>query len=514
MDPASPPVDVAILGGGLAGQTLALQLVQRRPETRIRILERGTLPAPDAAFKVGESTVELGAWYLRETLGLRDYLEREHLFKHGVRFFFGGDRIADDLPRRAELGPGEALPVKSHQIDRGRFESDLAVQLRGLGVDLQCQARVTNVEIGEEKELHTVAYEQDGAPQSLRARWVVDASGRASLLKRKLDLERPIDHQNDAVWFRVPFEIDLETWSDDPEWSARVPEGKRRLSTNHLCGRGYWVWVIPLSTGSTSLGIVADPRIHPSSTFDRPERAFAWLAEHEPLLARALEGWGDRLSDFIVRKKYSTNVAQLFSTDRWAMVGDSGAFLDPLYSPGTDFVGLANTFTTALVLEDLAERPIGTRVQVYDQVYRSIFDTWLPVYRDQYAVLGNDRVMAAKVLWDFGLYWAVFVPAFVNEAYTDVLWMGRTRAHWKRLEELHLEMQQLFRELADRPCAPPPAFTNPLEVPRVGEFHMTMTERLEPKALAERLAHNMAGLEALAGELRTELEASVLEGVR
>ena len=506
--------DVALLGGGLAGETLALQIIQRRPEARILILDRGTLPAPDAAFKIGESTIELGAWYLRETLGLREYLEQKHLFKHGVRFFFSGDEHPSDLTRRVEFGPSGDIPVKSHQIDRGRFESDLAVMLRERGVTFECGARVTAVELGEDTTPHAVEYQQEGETRRTSARWVVDASGRASILKRKLDLERPIDHHIDAVWFRVPFEVDMNDWCDDPAWRERVPGGKRRLSTNHMMAKGYWVWIIPLATGATSVGIVADPRIHPSQEFDTPDKAFAWLAEHEPLVARALEGSQERLMDFAVRKDYSTDIERFYSMDRWAIVGDAGAFLDPLYSPGTDFVGLANTFAAALVLKDLAGTPIGTSVDVYNKVFHSLVGTWLPVYRDQYGVFGNDRVMAAKVLWDFGLYWAIFVPSFVNEVYTDVLQMAHLRDLWDRLAELHLEMQELFLALADKPCAPPKAFINPLDEPRVGDFHLTMTERLEPEPFAVRLRANLAGLEALAAELRTELEESVLEGVR
>ena len=80
--------DVIILGGGMAGLTLAMQIKQKQADISIAILELREEDAPLAAHKVGESTVELGTYYLREVLDLKDYLEEKHLYKHGLRFLF------------------------------------------------------------------------------------------------------------------------------------------------------------------------------------------------------------------------------------------------------------------------------------------------------------------------------------------------------------------------------------------------------------------------------------------
>ena len=117
--------DVAIVGGGLAGLTLALQLEQEFPKLAIIVLERDRLPPPVAAHKVGESTVEIGAHYLSHTLGLTFLLDRTQLRKFGLRFFFGSGQH-DDLAKADELGASNFLPTVTYQLDRGRLEGDLA----------------------------------------------------------------------------------------------------------------------------------------------------------------------------------------------------------------------------------------------------------------------------------------------------------------------------------------------------------------------------------------------------
>ena len=93
--------DVAILGGGLAGLTLALQLKGARPESSIVVAEKRDGPAPEAAFKVGESTVELSAQYFANVIGMKDHMEAHQNPKAGLRFFFPSDGNRD-IARRVE----------------------------------------------------------------------------------------------------------------------------------------------------------------------------------------------------------------------------------------------------------------------------------------------------------------------------------------------------------------------------------------------------------------------------
>src|SRR5262249_61284892 len=96
--------DVVVLGGGLAGLTFAIQLKQQRPRTSGAVLDRREGAAPEAAFKVGESTVPSGAHYFADIVGMKEHLEQDHLRKMGLRFFLPeGDN--SDITRRIEVGP-------------------------------------------------------------------------------------------------------------------------------------------------------------------------------------------------------------------------------------------------------------------------------------------------------------------------------------------------------------------------------------------------------------------------
>ena len=188
--------------------------------------------------------------------------------------------------------------------------------VRARGVRFIDGATVRDVEIGTRDVAHRVHYDAAGGVRAVAARWLVDATGRAGLLKRRLDLAEPNQHDANAVWFRIGARIDVNEWSDDPAWLARCNPPNRWLSTNHLVGDGYWVWLIPLASGSHSVGIVADATLHPLDTMNTFEKAMSWLERHQPRLHRELQGKRDRLQDFAFFRRFSYGCKQVFDGAR------------------------------------------------------------------------------------------------------------------------------------------------------------------------------------------------------
>ena len=500
--------DVVVLGGGLAGLTLALQLRRRDPAIDVLVLERNRHPVPEAAFKVGESTVECGAHYFADVLGLRGHLESEQLAKFGLRYFF--NHRSEAIDRCTELGVSHGLPTGSFQLDRGRFENFLGAHVRGQGVDFRDGAKVTRVEMADDGGPHRVGYTCDDGDHVVEARWVVDASGRAGLLKRKFGLAEANGHDANAAWWRIDARIDINDWSDDAGWLARCDPPDRWRSTNHLCGPGYWFWLIPLASGSHSLGIVCDAAMHPLETMRTHELAMAWLREHQPQAAAALDASGAELQDFRFLRGFSHGCRQVYSKQRWALTGEAGAFLDPFYSPGSDFIALSNTYVCELVLADRAGGPFEAYAPIYEQLYFAFYENALALYRGQYPIFGNALVMPLKIQWDYTFYWSLLAPVYFGGRQAALPVMGRLRPVFTLGSALNTGMQALLRDwgLRDgRAAMEDGRWLDQYAIGWARGLNGALRDELDDDAFIERIRGNVARMQQLAAELLAQAQA-------
>ena len=440
---------VVICGGGLAGLTLALQLKRLQPNVDITVLEKTTRPLPDAAHKVGESTVEIGAHYLSNVLGLKTYLEKKQLPKLGLRYFYGNGKL--QLEDRPELGPSMYSPVPSYQLDRGTLETDLRKMVRDSGVNLLEGASLNGIELSEDGGRHTVSYSLNDNTATILANWVVDAMGRRRYLQTKLGLKKESPHSASSVWFRIEGKVSVNDFvpSSNIEWHQRNIED-RYYSTNHLMGKGYWVWLIPLASGNTSIGIVTQNDLHDFAAHSRSyETSFEWLEEHEPVLATYLKG--KEPLDFRKIKNYSYGSSQLFSENRWACVGEAGVFSDPFYSPGSDMIALTNTYATNLILADFNGQLTSEKVALLNTEILDIrFPDQLSYFIDGYHTFGTTQVAASKFLWDTIYYWRVYSHPFLCGFLSDFEFIRMYSQKLKQLSVINRELQSEFRKWAEQ----------------------------------------------------------------
>jgi flavin-dependent dehydrogenase len=347
-----------------------------------------------------------------------------------------------------------------------------------------------------------VVYDRDGQEHAVAAVWLVDASGRAGLLKRKLDLAEANDHDANAIWFRVGTRIDVDEWSTDRSWLTRCEPPYRWLSTNHLCGEGYWAWLIPLSSGSHSIGIVADAKLHPLKTMNSFERAMEWFRLHQPRLARELEDKRHLLQDFVALRRFSYGSKRVFSGNRWALTGEAGVFLDPFYSPGSDFIAISNTYITELVAKDRAREPIAPYARIYEQFYFSFYRSTLTLYTNQYAMFGDPQVMSVKVIWDYTYYWGVLCQLFFQHRLTDLTMLARLREELTLSMELNAALQAFLREWSRvSEKRHEPIMLDQASLDWFAELNRGLRDTLDDAGFKARLRETTAQLKALAAEI-------------
>jgi flavin-dependent dehydrogenase len=497
--------DVVVCGGGLAGLTLGLQLRRELPTLRVLVVEKTARPLPVGCHKVGESSVELGSQYF-ESLGLREYLKEKQIFKHGLRFFPGGGHLP--LEQRFEIGPMQEPIVPSYQLDRGTYETDLRGFLEDAGATLVEGAMVREVDLRTGDEPHVVTFEckvgDEKRTYKVSTRWVADASGRNAILRRKLKLTRGSRNHACSGWFRVNGKVDITDFVSKDVRSWHEPEAAKHRwrSTNHLMGPGYWVWIIPLSSGMTSIGAVVYGEYHSFDDVRSLERVLGFIAKHEPVLAEALKAY--KIQDFLCLNDYSHTIGRGWSPERWALVGEAGAFVDPLYSPGSDFIAYANTFTTELIRVDVEGGDLETRTRELNLQYRALVTSGVDLYAQSAPVYGHPRAMLAKVYWDNFAYWSYTCQYFLRKIYriggaaaTPYMEVGR------RFSELCNYMHVLFRQWAL--CAPEQPEAGYGAMPRfpsvLVDAHIALRDDMNPEATLSYMRKRLAEGEVIAGEL-------------
>ncbi len=493
--------DVVIVGAGLAGLTLALQLARASNSISIAVFEKAILPPAAAAHKVGEATVEIGAHYLSDTLDLRELLERRQLRKFGLRLFFGGSD-SEDLAFADELGSSRILPAISYQLDRGLLEADLLVELAAYpGVMIFDGSRVNAVRVNPKSEPNEVSVVRAEREEKIRCSWLVDASARSALLQRHLNLAKPVQHKMAAAWFRLDEAIDVDEWSKDRSWSRRCYGVPRRLSTNHFMGRGYWLWIIPLAGDRTSIGLVTDSARHAVTNYNNYSRFISWLQVHEPELAHRLGGRAATLMDFDALNNISRDSEHVWSTDGWAMTGECGVFADPFYSPGSDFIAISNTLICDLITTPRTPAELGIHAHIYENLYNSVFRSTMSLYEQQYEGFADARFMVLKTTWDYAYYWGVLAWLYFRNLLTDIHALRAVQPALFAMQALNERMQEQFRARASKGIVSPGLgrFFDQSEIPILRDLNAALLR--DPADSRIEFDQNCVTLELLASEL-------------
>lgn len=435
--------DTIICGGGLAGLTLARQLKLERSSIRILILEKNKFPAREAAFKVGELTVEIAGFYFREVLRLGRYFMNEQYVKCGLRYFFKEQYT--EFSEYPEIGLSNFAKVDSYQIDRGKFENDLAEMNKLDGIEILDEVTVVDINLNGDSGHEVLFLDKDHREKTVKCLWVVDASGRRSIIQKKLGLRTQVESECSAVWFRVKGRFDVSDFvpQTNKEWHQRVPFRIRYYSTTHLMGPGFWIWLIPLTNNNTSLGIVIDERAQSYSELNTFEKAKEWIRKQYPVFVSRLESF--ELLDFLGLRYYSYSSKRIFSEDRWACTGDAAFFSDPYYSPGSNLIGFNNSVITRLITDDLTTGNVRfDRVEFYNQFMIAQNEWLIADIQSAYLHFGNSQVQSLRYLWDILGGWTIAAPLMFNMIFLDDVKFSKVRKAMNSYFALSVMVRKLF----------------------------------------------------------------------
>ncbi len=413
--------DVVILGGAFSGAAAAILLRRDRPDLSVLIVER--LEAFDA--KVGEATTEMSGMFLTRRLAMWHHLEREQLPKEGLRYWFSNDQVHCHADA-SETGAYQRSTVPSFQLRRDALDEHLLATAVAEGAELARPAKVRDVELGDFD--HRVTFESNGEAETVGCRWVLDATGRANFLGKRLGLiERNREHPTAAVWCRWQGVRHLDdVAASGPLRFSRGNVTSRRLATNHYMGFGYWVWYIPLGNGETSIGIVFDTRLVKLDRGSNMAAEYLAFLRSIPAAAELLEGAEIRHEDL---RTYSNlaYVTRQYMGNGWALMGDAAAFLDPYYSPGLDHASFSVEATVEIVKaqterkeppEKIAAR-IAEHNATFDRSYRRFFQA---IYQDKYFYMGEHDLLSASFLMDTAQYY-IFVVMPAYKLFGKFFWM-------------------------------------------------------------------------------------------
>ena len=431
--------DVVVIGGAFAAASAAQLMRRLCPDRRVLVVERQA----KHGRKVGEATVETSGMFITRVLGLYQYMVTHQLPKHGLRYWFS-DRPGRGLDEISEVGPYKVSALPSFQLDRAKLDEKILETAVEAGAELARPAKVTAIEFGWPQTRLTV--EGPDGKREVRARWVIDGSGRQTFIGRRLGLvEKVARHPTAAVWARYKNVADMDSpaiLGNDPQQPRLTPlQAARRLATNHFCGYGYWIWVIPLEGGDTSVGIVYDRRLFEWPTEGR------LLERFEHFVRTQVSGLDELLApatidadDFLAYQSLPYRCSQYMGRG-WGLVGDAGSFMDPYYSPGLDHASMSVWATVQLIRRDfsgeLGETGLDAAIAKHNQEFYDSYDRWVDaLYTDKYETLGDAELTAAGFLMDTGMYYLGVVinnaadlenlrsPAFGSDV------RGSRWAHW------------------------------------------------------------------------------------
>jgi flavin-dependent dehydrogenase len=342
--------DVAIIGGGPAGSTAATLLA--KSGRRVIVCEREKFPR----FHIGESLLPFSMQAF-DRLGVREKLDRSFLPK------YGGEIMAACGTRGVKFYFKDGFRSKrdrAYQVTRSEFDKLLLDHSRENGAEVHEETEVTKLDFLDDRV--KIDIETSEAQSTITARYLLDCSGRQTLLGGLFDLKHTYDHLQKFSVFAHYDNVD------------RLP-GKDATLIRMVRGLDRWFWMIPLTETRTSIGVVMDTGAFRAERL-APEPALEKFIAEQPLMVGRMQN-AVRVSPVYSAGDYSYRNKRL-AGERWLLVGDAAGFIDPVFSSGV-FLAIMSAEKAADTLEEVLRDESQRRrlFKNYSRAVNRVMDVYL-----------------------------------------------------------------------------------------------------------------------------------------
>jgi len=343
--PINETFDVVIIGAGPSGAVAASILVQQG--WKVLVIEREEFPR----FSIGESLLPQCMRFIEEA----DMLEAVQSqadelgfqYKNGAAFYRNGEHSNFDFSKKFSAGAGTTFQVK-----RADFDKVLADRAEEIGADIRYKHEVTAVDFNDDAAVVSVKNEEGTSKFS--AKFLLDASGYGRVLPRLLSLELPSTlSDRRAVFCHLEDGISDENYDRD-----------KILITVHPEMNDIWYWLIPFSDGTVSFGVVGDVKYFDQSQSN--EAVFDYFLAQEPYLAELLKK-SKKTTPVSALQGYSSDVTRLYG-ERFALLGNAGEFLDPVFSSGVTIAMYSASLAANLLNKQLSGEKVSWQAQYADNL--------------------------------------------------------------------------------------------------------------------------------------------------
>jgi len=431
--PLDNDADVLVIGGGPAGSTAATLLARRGRSVVLAEKER------HPRFHVGESLLPMNV-PLFEELGVLGQVRAIGIKKMGADFP-APSRRGYNVFRFART----LRPISDHafQVRRAELDALLFRHAAQSGARVLEGVTVRGIELAAGGATARLEGPEGAAPRSLRARYVIDASGRDTLLAGQLGLKRRNPkHQSAAVFAHF-------------SGVGRRPGEDAGNISIYRFSHG-WIWVIPLTEDCTSIGAVCWPQYLKQRSGALEE--FLWGAlQSVPQLRGRLEN--ARLTGHLTATGNYSYASRRIGGPGWVLVGDAYAFVDPIFSTGV-FLAMHSAKRAAELVDAVLHDPRRERAlqRRYAREIREGLDllSWFifrftsPVMERLFAhprnVLRIEEAMISMLAGDVFGNRAVRWRLHAFKLIYGISWLGqwrRARASWRaRRQQMGLRLSR------------------------------------------------------------------------